>query len=85
MIADEKTIMELYAPPFEAVASTVAGYMCRCEVRRIWRCCVAVCAFVSVCLPVRLCVCPDALGLRSHVAVGCVFAQLQSRQRHLRL
>ena len=29
MIADEKTIMELYAPPFEAVAATVAGYMCR--------------------------------------------------------
>ena len=28
MIADEKTIMELYAPPFEAVAATVAGYMC---------------------------------------------------------
>lgn len=53
MIADEKTIMELYAPPFEAVASTVAGYMCRCEVRRIWRCGVAVCAFVSV----YLCVC----------------------------
>ena len=31
MIADEKTMMELYAPPFEAVAPTVAGYMCSCE------------------------------------------------------
>ena len=42
MIADEKTIMELYAPPFEAVASTVAGYMCRCEARRMRRCNVAI-------------------------------------------
>ena len=35
MIADEKTIMELYAPPFEAVAASVAGYMCRCEVSTV--------------------------------------------------
>ena len=27
-IVDEKTIMELYAPPFEAAASRAAGYMC---------------------------------------------------------
>jgi hypothetical protein len=33
MIADEKTIMELYAPPFEAVAATVAGYMCSYHLR----------------------------------------------------
>ena len=28
MIADEKTIMELYFPPFAAVANKTAGYMC---------------------------------------------------------
>ena len=47
MIADEKTIMELYAPPFEAVAGSVAGYMCRCGARRIlcraMPCCAALC------------------------------------------
>ena len=28
MIVDEKTMMELYAPPFEAVAPHTASYMC---------------------------------------------------------
>ena len=28
MIADEKTMMELYFPPFAAVANKTAGYMC---------------------------------------------------------
>ena len=28
MLADETTIMELYAPPFASVADKVAGYMC---------------------------------------------------------
>ena len=29
-IIDEKTLMELYAQPFEAAAATTAGYMCAC-------------------------------------------------------
>ena len=28
MVCDEKTLMELYAPPFAAIADRVAGYMC---------------------------------------------------------
>lgn len=35
---DEQTIMELYAPPFEAAASRAAGYMCSCRflLKLVW-------------------------------------------------
>lgn len=38
-IVDEKTIMELYAPPFGAAAAKSAGYMCAYNrINGVWAC-----------------------------------------------